>query len=195
MAHLRVLLLKQSTSKLERLYEVIERHVFFEVSCTVFLERMRRIVGEGAPYYYAVPALIEGVVRRQIAQGMTEKIDFIFDERMESKKLLQYWTETAEAALPDEVLAMLGSTPIFRADTGPGGLLLLQAADLNAWWWRRGWRSQWLREPRVDYPWRPTREFAAAAPIIDEERFVRILERQRDLKFLIEHGVFGQREV
>ncbi len=145
--------------KLCDLYQVIDKHVFFEVSAVIPMEPFTRIFRNGilpkkvaSPYYHALPLLISNIARHQITIGMEEKIDFIFDERrIEQGKLLAIWDMVVETA-PDDVKPMLGSTPNFKSDTD---VLPLQAADMEAWWLRKRWRELLTGEPRLEYPWQP----------------------------------------
>jgi len=152
----------QRDAKLNALYRVIDKYVSFEVSAVIHLGPFRRIFGNGVlpkaaanPYYHAISGLISGVAREQIRQGMPEKIDFVFDEQlMEQGRFLAIWDDLARTAPPD-VKPMIGSTPIFRKDSGEDAVLPLQAADLEAWWLRQRWREKLTGEPEIPYPWQP----------------------------------------
>jgi hypothetical protein len=145
--------------KLCALYEVIDRHVSFEVSAVVPIKLFKTIFGNGIlpkpaanPYYHALSSLVSNIARHQISIGMKEKIDFVFDERrIEQGKLLSIWNKLMGTA-PDDVKPMLGSTPVFKSDRD---VLPLQAADMEAWWLRKRWREQLTGEPRLEYPWQP----------------------------------------
>jgi hypothetical protein len=158
--------------KLCGLYDVIDRHVSFEVSAVIPMEPFNRIFGNGVlpsaaanPYYHALSGLVSGLARHQIQIGMTEKIDFVFDERvMEQSKLLSIWGRLVAEA-PDDVKPMLGRTPVFKSDSD---VLPLQAADLETWWLHRRWRERLLGEARIEYPWQPA-DIPGVSWILTEE--------------------------
>lgn len=149
---------EQRDAKLCKLYSVIDAHVSFGVSAVVHVESRRRIfLGHFSKeatnsFYGAISALVGTATRQQIADGMTEKIDWVFDDRTEKKKLLAEWDSVMRNAGRD-VLHMIGSTPIFRNDND---VLPLQAADLEAWWLRRRWVEKLNGLERLEYPWQPT---------------------------------------
>lgn len=152
---------EQVDQKLESLYAVIDKYVFFEVSYVILLEPLRRIFPKesfdeaSSPYYHALFGLIDVVIRRQIECGMKERIDFIFDEgRHESEEIQKVWPAIMRDS-PDYIKSMIGGTPVFKPDTGIDGLRPLQAADLEAWWTRRRIREKILGIPRLEYPWQP----------------------------------------
>lgn len=185
---------EQRDAKLVSLYEVIDRYVSFEISSVVHVKPLKRIFSTeefgpqaANPYYHGLSWLIYGVIIKQIEHGMEEHIDFIFDEgRHESKQILQVWPAVVHD-LPDHIKSRIGSTPVFKPDTGPDGLRPLQAADLEAWWVRIRTREKLLNLPRREYPWTP-----AAIPcvevILDEEflqkRYGDMLKKRDELALL-----------
>ena len=177
--------------KLCDLYEVIDRHVFFEISAVIPMEPFRRIFKNGvlpkraeSPYYHAFSLIISGLARQQGIQGMPEKVDFVFDERViEKGRLLEIWDMLAENAPPD-VKPKLGATPIFRSDKD---ILPLQAADLEAWWLRKRWREKLTGEPRLEYPWQPA-AIPGVSNVLSEDKMQKSYE-----KILASHLATGWR--
>lgn len=196
---------EQRNAKLERLYAVIDKYVFFEVSSVVLMEPLKRIFlteefGPQAanPYYHGLMSLIDGVIRRQIQCGMKERIDFIFDNgRHEADRILEMWGAVIHDA-PDYVKEMVGGTPTFRPDTGPDGLRPLQAADLEAWWTRRRWREKLHRIPRLEYPWTPTAIPGVMSFLGEDElkvSYARMLKMKGDLALLRDLGFIREGDV
>jgi hypothetical protein len=150
---------EQRDAKLCKLYEIIDAHVSFSVSVVVHTESRKRIFSKGPfskeatnPFFGAFSALIGNVARMTIAHGMTEKIDWVFDDRMDKTKLLREWDDVIQKVGKD-VSHVLGSTPIFKSDDD---VLPLQAADMEAWWLRRRWSEKLKGLPRLEYPWIPS---------------------------------------
>ncbi len=166
--------------KLCDLYSVIDHHVSFELSAVIPMEPFRRIFINSPlpqkakmPYFYALSAVISDIARHQISIGMTEKIDFVCDERLiEQQRILEVWPRVMETAPPD-VKPMLGNTPIFKSDKE---VLPLQAADLEVWWLRRRWQERLTGEPRMEYPWQPA-DIPGASCEFTEDKMCEIYEK------------------
>lgn len=86
------------------------------------------------PYFAACLLMMELAIEWEIARGIDEPIDFIFDEQMfESDRLQANWTPFVNG-LPDEIKRRFGQRPIHLNDAKHPGL---QAADMLAWSCRR----------------------------------------------------------
>lgn len=89
------------------------------------------------PYRFAFLVLMdmfhsqrnEEVVRTYVPPAA--KVDFIFDNRMEKKGILEGWDQYL--SLRPDIRSQYGATPIFVDDND---YLPLQAADLGVWWVR-----------------------------------------------------------
>jgi hypothetical protein len=81
---------KDKNERVRLAYRTIEDHVSFQVSCIVDIEALHRIVPKEElggrkqpnPYYVAFSAIITKITQYQRMIGVSEKIDFIFDERV-----------------------------------------------------------------------------------------------------------------
>lgn len=87
------------------------------------------------PYLWAFKGVINGLAQHQREWGLTEPVDFIFDERPEKKDVLEGW-EVHRQTVPDEVRFIMGRPPVFADDEE---VLPLQAADMWAWCCRKTW--------------------------------------------------------
>lgn len=126
------------------------------VSIFVPLEPLERaankygLVGSAAanPYTWAFKGIINGVAQNQQAWGVDEPIDFIFDERSEEGQIRDVW-QYYLSTLHEKIKALHGRKPIFENDDR---VLPLQAADMWAWWCRRGWLEHCGQLPSDFYP-------------------------------------------
>jgi len=148
----------QRDRRLCELYALIEKHVMWSVSVVIDWEmykrenRYRPDFLRKHPYYFAVSALMSDVARNQKLFGLSEKVDFIFDEDvMRSGRILNIWEGFKRGATLD-TRDMIGGTPQFKSDMD---VLPLQAADMEAWWMRQRWHERLTGAPRLEYPWQP----------------------------------------
>lgn len=74
---------------------------------------------------------------------MDEKVDFIFDNRMEKSFILAGWEDMVKVQ-DEEIQKHYGATPRFEDDQE---FLPLQAADLWAWWVR-----EWYEDDDAPMP-------------------------------------------
>ena len=102
------------------------------------------------PYFWAFKGIINGLAQNQQAWGLTESVDFIFDERPEKEKdtIRDVW-HTYLATVPDEVRSVTGMSPVFADDQKE---LPLQAADMWAWSCRKTWLENGGLIPEDSYP-------------------------------------------
>lgn len=129
--------------RLRLFYGAIEQHVEFFLICIIPFVEFDKAVGKLPPFgfhpYYLAWAAIMGQIRKhQASFGITEKIDFVFDEEvMEKSVLLKNWCDMISATPPEES-QFVGSTPVFEDDED---FLPIQAADLIAWIQRNRWQA------------------------------------------------------
>lgn len=123
-------------------YRAIEEHAQAFVAVVVEIDALRRVVRELGlpeslenPYVTAFRAIADFTAQYQHELGITEPIDFIFDEHGQSEQV-RHGFEVFRATQSPEMKERLGRTPRFERDTD---LLPLQAADLLAWHVRRHW--------------------------------------------------------
>ena len=131
-------------------YRVIEEHdIKAAVSCVIHtddLVRVNRSIKYPSyitkvheienPYYWGLKTITDVLAQHQNELGLTEPVDFIFDEELEKAKIPRAWELMKKASDP-EVAQLMGGTPIYRDDKK---VVMLQAADLYAWWilkWER----------------------------------------------------------
>lgn len=102
------------------------------------------------PYFWASKGVISGLAQSQKAWGLTEAVDFVFDERPEEEKAIirDAWNIYL-ATVPDEVRSVTGKRPEFADDEQE---LPLQAADMWVWWCRKTWRENGGTIPELSYP-------------------------------------------
>src|SRR5207248_1632593 len=88
------------------------------------------------PYYLGLSAVISGLARYQLSRGISEKIDFTFDEkRKQEPRVKNAWYGIVETQ-PAEMQKIISSSPNFANDEL---IRPLQAADMAAWRRRDNW--------------------------------------------------------
>ena len=102
------------------------------------------------PYFWAPKGIISGLSQSQMAWGLTETVDVVFDERPEEEKVVirDAWNLYL-ATVTDEVRSTTGKPPVFADDKQ---VLPLQAADMWSWWCRKTWLENGGTIPRDSYP-------------------------------------------
>lgn len=123
-------------------YRVIEDHARAFVAIAVDEQALIQVVQELGfpdylenPYITAFRAIFDFTAQLQHELGITEPIDFIFDERSEKEQVrrgFEVFKQTCDPAIRGRV----GNEPRFERDED---YLPLQAADLLAWHVRRHW--------------------------------------------------------
>jgi hypothetical protein len=104
-------------------YSILEEHVDLQLSCVIqvkHFDRLMRRIPKGLsnrnPYIVGLSTLVTGITKHQKRLGISEGIDFIFDEQvMEQQLILDGWGLAMELFEPD-VKALLGNRPEFRDD-------------------------------------------------------------------------------
>jgi hypothetical protein len=148
-------------------YRVIERNsVLAALSVTVDTAGLRKVVQEIVPasdiqaenlenpYFFAFRAMIQGLAALQDKIGISEPVDFIFDDQSEKVRILPIWNLVKDSMRAD-VRERIGSTPIFKEDHR---FMPLQAADLYAWWVRKWHRDGRRNRLRVPFAWTEHRQ-------------------------------------
>jgi hypothetical protein len=165
-----------------RAYSIVEELVDLQLSCVIQLkhfDRLMRRIPEGLsshnPYIVGLSTLVTGITKHQERLGISERIDFIFDEQvMEQQHIRDGWDLAKELFEPD-VKALLGKTPEFRDDEK---VLPLQAADFLAWWVRSMATKDIAGvEPKYLPPWKPKRQIPGIQVHYDEASLKQAIER------------------
>jgi hypothetical protein len=108
------------------------------------------------PYYFACYGLMIEFLKIQRGLGISQPVDFIFDEQ---QKLSSYVDESYEflTALPPECHSLIGGGPVHKNDQE---VVPLQAADMFAWHVRRHFTDNTETENQP-------RHVTAARPILE----------------------------
>lgn len=165
--------------RLRYLHRIIEDHVLAHVAVAVNCEELTKWVSAmdvpkylSNPYLLAHKTIVNLTAQIQREAGLTDRIDFIFDERSEKHHILggfEYYMRT----LPKEFADVTGSTPIFRKDDE---FYPLQAADLLAWWTRKLWLKHGNIGQYVEYPWPMTKPIPAMVLDLAGDELLRLLK-------------------
>lgn len=150
----------QSEEEQERsmfLYRVIERHVIAGICCCIRIAPLvewcakYNLASEYSnPYLLAIKGVVNLVAQDQQKIGIGKPIDFVFDERGEKKHLVDGW-ELYKNSIPEDVLSVTGTMPVFQNDEK---VLPLQAADMIAWHMLQLYRQERsILKPHYPFPW------------------------------------------
>ena len=148
-------------------YRIAERHVAAGIAFAIPIAPLAKVCDESGfpqsnsirnPYYLAVKGVINCTAQHQHQFGLTEPIDFIFDNQGEGAKIRDAWDAYVNGQITPEVLALTGEEPQFLSDARH---LPLQAADLYAWWLRRAWTEGGMDAflHKWPFPWSIKRDF------------------------------------
>jgi len=124
-------------------YGVIRQYVQIGIAFAIPLEIFSKVLtrfplihkNAGNPYFWAIKGIINLTAQCQRDVGITERVDFIFDERREEAQVRSAW-EVYKSTIPDSELAVTGAEPKFADDEK---VIPLQAADMWVWWCRYRW--------------------------------------------------------
>lgn len=148
-------------------YRVIEDHIHAAICIAVPIEPLERAVKKlkmplefANPYIFASKGIINFCAQHQEEAGITDPIDFIFDEQNNiSSGVIAAWELYLNAVSP-EVRALTGSVPSFKPSHQ---VLPLQAADIIAYWYRHRWNKlgSLHQEDNDDlpFPWESKRRY------------------------------------
>jgi hypothetical protein len=127
------------TARDKRLAEfvaTIKRHVLAGVSLVVRHDDFRSVFRHRIakpldnPYWLVYYLLITHVFEWELKNGLTEKIDFIFDEQLHQSEQVKASYEIFYQQAPENIRGRFGKPPEHRDDKKT---LPLQAADILAW--------------------------------------------------------------
>jgi hypothetical protein len=124
----------ETIAHVPKFYEAVERNVLISISCRLNLDDYREACGEVEskiafifkahvdfglfrnPYRFLFQAFLDGFHNRrretemQTILPLTEKVDFIFDDRSEKTPILRGWQDYMESR-DDAVKELFGTTP------------------------------------------------------------------------------------
>jgi Protein of unknown function (DUF3800) len=179
----------------EIFYRIIERHIKAAISCTIDKSDLIKVVGELArplnvfdidkltnPFFAAFTRIIKALPEYQESMGISDPVDFIFDDRTEKTHVMDAWDLMKASAHP-VTRRFMGANPRFEKDDD---FPPLQAADLFVWWVRR-----WESEGQYDLP----RNKPPAFPwgIKQEMLHLHIRYREQELREELEPQLRDQR--
>jgi hypothetical protein len=132
-------------ARLAKLVGIIKDHVLVGVSSVVYHHDYSEVISDklsketDAPYWLMYHAIMELVYRWELANGIREKINFIFDEQFKQSDMAQASWSVYYDQSPAEFKELFGDRPVHKnnVDTWP-----LQAADMLAWHIRRSYYEQ-----------------------------------------------------
>lgn len=199
--------LKNSPEKCVPYYDVIEQHVTAAVSCMIKTSDLVEVARnfqwpfkfdrEGTrafenPYYFGFKAIMDKFAANQSQLGITEPVDFIFDEETEKKRTLSGWDRIKYSATGD-VAALLGDTPIYRDDEKT---LPLQSADLFAYWVRQ-WELQGIPDAlaTLPFPWEKQRDIPRMEIRFEKDDFLKEFQRWRDDPTILQRALMSDEEI
>ena len=142
----------------ERHYHTVREHAQGGICFVVPIAHLEKAVARygltgtaaAKPYFWAFKGVINGLAQNQREWGLTEPVDFIFDNRpaKERNDVLEGW-EIHRDTVPDEVRSIMGNPPVFADDKD---VLPFQAADMWAWSCRKTWLDNGGTIPQDSYP-------------------------------------------
>ena len=147
-------------------YRIVEKYEFWGLSCSYKksdlinaidgiqwpdmenLEKFKRDLKN--PYFFGFKAIINVLCQEQGQMGISEPVNFVFDEQNEKKRVLEAWDLLKEST-PEAERKLMGVMPVYEDEKI---VMPLQAADLFAWL-VRDWETKqidWMEEGRP-FPW------------------------------------------
>jgi hypothetical protein len=137
--------------KLYRLAGLIERYKPWSIACSVSVDDYEEIFKPIAPYDFRYPyfpcftAIVIGAARVHLGMGLSDPVDFVFDDQGEIGEEALLWFEMIMESQSPEIKSLVPNKPIFRNDQQ---ILPLQAADFLAWHLRRSKEPRNMNEKR-----------------------------------------------
>ncbi len=143
-----------STKKLSRLFDIIKKHVLSAFVLTLdhidYDETIKSKFSkrQDSPYFFMYLHMLDMAASWQERNGLNEKMDFIFDKKLEEEDYLKLnHAEIMRLSRPD-VKARLATSPLWLDDKE---YLPLQAADILSWIFRRWGYLQYQDQPLNAY--------------------------------------------
>lgn len=165
-------------------YRIIERHVDYSLAAIINVTHLRAEFAQFDwpdfvverepllnPYLYAFKLLFQMLRHFGREIGITEKVDFVFDNRAHDDALcLRGWQILCE--MNPDFADLCGESPLFR-DSKLN--MPLQAADLIAYWVRE-WKERGLEPKTGDLPfpwWKAERDIPTLSGNLSDGDFTR----------------------
>jgi hypothetical protein len=146
--------LDNRNERVGRFFRLIREATQASVSCVIPIAPYNRLVKGKIkkewddPYFIALFDLVIYLVEthfQQRAAGKTKGVlDFIFDDNPRLAAKVPYWYQLTRDMLPSVVRDTIGASPRFENDHD---FLPLQAADAQAWYYRRLFAEKFHNEP------------------------------------------------
>lgn len=179
-------------------YRAIEDHLKCFVAIAVHVDSLKRAVTDTGfrdamvdpsyldnPYILAFRAILDLTAQYQHELGITEPVDFIFDERREEQKVRAGF-EVFKEYCREDIKDRLGSKPRFEDDEE---FLPLQAADILAWHVRKHWlRYKSITNGPIEISWQPKRDIKGYCFDVDYEDIKSLLLSLKDRLIAAGHG-------
>ncbi len=143
-------------------YRIAEKHAIGIIACAVPIAPLEKVAAEFSnrpidrnPYLFGFKAVVNLCAQYQHEMGLTEPIDFLFDEKVGEQNIIHSGWKLYVKSVPVETRERTGAMPIFRNSKS---LMPIQAADLIAWWYRRmflakgtmaDWPFPWSEQKRL----------------------------------------------
>lgn len=174
-------------------YRAIEDHVEAFVAVAVDITALKQAVDEVGvrprdrpgylenPYVMAFRAIQDFTIQHQHELGITEPIDFIFDERGEEKQVREGY-EIFREFCRDDLKPLIGRAPRFESDDD---FLPLQAADLLAWHVRRHWLREQSLSTEIEMSWQQVRVIRGLKLSLDYVEITRFLMELKDRLIMV----------
>src|SRR5262245_7822415 len=186
----------------EKLYRVVEDHAAGDVAEVVEIGPLRQLCNELGlcdplferlftnPYNFAIKAILAATFRELASVGLKHPIEFIFDRRGESGRILDNWDHFL-AGMPDEALPIIYGEPRFEKSSD---VLPLQSAEIIAWHVREHWlKHRKFEEGIIPLSWPQAKPVHGHLVHWDYEALKPNLESQR--RRLERMGVLPQRPI
>ncbi len=167
-------------------YRAIEEHVLASVCVVMPEEPLSKVVAEFElpsilqnPYHLGVKAIVDGCLQHQQLIGISDPIDFVFDEQTDVRRHVERAWDLFLETLSEEELGTIGARPIW----GKSHLMMpLQAADIFVYWHRKRINEGGdVNDPYLPFPWKPKRNIRRLMIWFDEDLLRKNLLRIRKM--------------
>lgn len=141
-------------------YRIIEEHIPIAIWASMPRDAFTKVFAPVAdkhtiyrnPYYILMVDMIAQFAKTKDKLGLTERVDFIFDEgAAQVSKITEIWEFIKGADADPRLKTIMGDFPSFKDDKI---VLPLQAADLHAWWRRQRIDEYLTGKPSVNFPFK-----------------------------------------
>jgi len=158
-------------NKISSLFAVIEQfvmHGIYIVIPSLIYKQYAALIDHpkaSDPYFLALFSMMTMISELEDKYGITEPVDFTFDYQQGMERPIQAAWDALKSSSSSGVRRRLGRRPEFDDDKVS---MPLQAADLHAWWMRRGFRDETENRERLSPIWKQTKELTSIGIRMDE---------------------------